>query len=156
METRPQRTDSAGGGAEDAPGRRERAESRPRRGQDPSGGTILVVDDNEDCRLALRTLLESQGYGVHEAGDGEDAVEAARRHQPDLILMDIMMPGVDGLEATRRIRDDGRVNGTRIVAISAMEGAREASLSAGCDECVLKPVDLKELGRLVEGWMEAG
>lgn len=103
--------------------------------------------------MALCALLESLGYRVLEASDGESAVDVARHEQPDLILMDIMMPGVDGLEATRQIRasaDDGRV---RIVAVSAMEGARQASLAAGCDDCILKPIDLKDLDELVAGWM---
>jgi len=131
-------------------------------GQDPddggatggaSGAEILVVDDNEDCRLALRTVLESLGYGVHEAGDGEAAVEAARRLRPDLVLMDIMMPGMDGLEATRRIRGDAPGGNPCIVAVSAMEGAREASLDAGCDDCLPKPIDLREMEERIRRWL---
>ena len=117
------------------------------------GGTILVADDNEDCRMALRALLESLGYEVHEAADGEEAVEVARRVRPDLVLMDIMMPEMDGLEATRRIRSGSRLDGTRIVAVSAMEGACEASREAGCDDCILKPIDLGGLEDLVAGWL---
>lgn len=119
-------------------------------------GSILVADDNEDCRMALCALLEALGYTVYEAEDGDGAVETARRVAPDLILMDIMMPGVDGLEATRRIRTDGDLEETRIVAVSAMEGARQASLAAGCDDCVLKPIDLKGLDELVADWMSGG
>lgn len=120
------------------------------------GGSILVADDNEDCRMALRALLESLGYEVHEAADGEEAVEVARRVQPDLVLMDIMMPGVDGLEATRRLRSDSGLDDTRIVAVSAMEGACQASRSAGCDDCILKPIDLGGLDDLVAGWLSDG
>ena len=117
------------------------------------GGSILVADDNEDCRMALRALLESLGYEVHEAADGEKAVEVARRVQPDLVLMDIMMPGVDGLEATRRLRSDSELDDTCIVAVSAMEGACEASRSAGCDDCILKPIDLGGLDEMVAAWL---
>jgi CheY-like chemotaxis protein len=125
-------------------------------GADSAGsadGCILVADDNEDCRVALCTLLESLGYRVLEASDGESAVEVARHEEPDLILMDIMMPGVDGLEATRQIRASSDEGQMRIVAVSAMEGARQASLAAGCDDCILKPIDLKDLDDLVAGWM---
>lgn len=116
--------------------------------------TILVVDDNEDCRVALRALLESLGHEVLEADDGESAVEVAGSAAPDLILMDIMMPGMDGLEATRKIRSLGEAGrGARIVAVSAMEGARQASLSAGCDDCIVKPIDLGRLDEMVAGWL---
>lgn len=131
------------------------AQPRPDPGPEPP--TILVADDNEDCRVALRTLLEAIGYRVLEAGDGEDAVAVTRSERPDLVLMDIMMPGVDGLEAARRIRelDEEDVASTRIVALSAMEGARQASLTAGCQDCVVKPIDLGRLSSLIEEWLEA-
>lgn len=119
-------------------------------------GTILIADDNEDCRMALSALLEALGHTVHEAGDGEAAVALAEQETPDLILMDIMMPGVDGLEATRRIRSSSALEDTCIVAVTAMEGARDASLAAGCDDCIFKPVDLDGLDELVAGWMTEG
>lgn len=121
-------------------------------GAEPDG-SILVADDNEDCRMALRALLESLGYDVHEAADGEKAVEVALRVQPDLVLMDIMMPGIDGLEATRRLRSDSGLDGVRIVAVSAMEGACRASRDAGCDDCIVKPIDLGGLEELVADWL---
>lgn len=121
-----------------------------------TAGRILVADDNEDCRMALRALLEAAGYSVHEAADGEEAVRETRRVHPDLVLMDIMMPGVDGLEATRRIRDSDEVAEVRIVAVSAMEGARQASLAAGCDDCLVKPLDLSGLEEVVAGWIREG
>lgn len=120
---------------------------------DGGGATILIVDDNEDCRVALRALLESLGYVVHEAEDGETAVDVAGTIGPDLILMDIMMPGMDGLEATRKIRSLHDLGPTRIVAVSAMEGARQASLSAGCDDCIVKPIDMARLDEMVTGWL---
>lgn len=134
-------------------------------GPDPSGpsteeeaadveGCIVVADDNEDCRMALRALLEALGHEVHEAVDGEEAVEVSRRVRPDLVLMDIMMPGVDGLEATRRIREIRDLGDVQIVAVTAMEGARQASMAAGCDDCIVKPVDLDGLDELVDGWID--
>lgn len=127
-------------------------------GPDRDGGQrrILVVDDNEDCRLALRSFLEASGYVVAEAADGEEAVERARETDPDLILLDIMMPGVDGLEAARRIRRAADVDGTLIVAISAMEGAEKASRAAGCDACVTKPLDMAEFSSRVGRWLDDG
>lgn len=152
---------AARGSADDAPGARARnfgSEMSPEatRNGAENRGCILVADDNEDCRVALRAILESLGYTVHEAVDGESAVSVARRESPDLILMDIMMPGVDGLEATRRIRSVSNLGDTRIVAVSAMEGARKPSLAAGCDDCILKPIDLKGLDELVADWMPEG
>lgn len=117
---------------------------------------ILVVDDNEDSRLALRALLESLGYRVHEASDGREAVKRAEDLQPGLILMDIMMPRMDGLEATRRIRANSELSDVRIVCISAMEGAVEASRAAGSDDCVVKPIyDLAAFGEKVESWLDS-
>jgi len=124
--------------------------------RDGGQGRILVVDDNEDCRLALMSFLEASGYLVAEAADGAEAVERAREVNPDLILLDIMMPGVDGLEAARRIRRASDVDGVRIVAISAMEGAEKASLAAGCDACVSKPLDMAEFSSRVGRWLDDG
>ncbi len=128
----------------------------PADGPDREGGQgrILVVDDNEDCRVALKTFLEASGYSVAEAADGEQAVDRARETDPDLILLDIMMPGVDGLEAARRIRRASDVDGAMIVAISAMEGAEKASRAAGCDACVTKPLDMAEFSSRVGRWLE--
>lgn len=112
-----------------------------------------MVDDNEDCRMALRAFLEASGYRVYEARGGAEAVSCARRVRPHLILMDLMMPEVDGLEATRRIRDEPSLTDTRIVAISAMEGARQPSLAAGCDACVFKPLDMSRFPGRVEEWL---
>lgn len=119
----------------------------------PRSARILVVDDNEDCRKALRAFLEASGYEVHEASDGEEAVSRAGSVRPDLILIDLMMPGVDGLEATRRIRELPGLGDVRIVAISAMEGAHEVSQSVGVDACVVKPLDMREFPRRVDGWL---
>ena len=121
--------------------------------------TVLVVDDFADTRAMLRRTLEAQGYRVEEADDGEAAVEAARRSCPDLILMDLNMPRLDGLEAAKRIRAvRGLCEGVPIIAITAFDtyGMREAALDAGCDDYLTKPLDAAELdsvlGRLLPGW----
>lgn len=139
----PRRTGAAGSSADGPDG-------------DDRQGRVLVVDDNEDCRVALKTFLEASGYAVAEAADGEEAVERARETDPDLILLDIMMPGVDGLEAARRIRRASDVDGVMIVAISAMEGAEKASRAAGCDACVTKPLDMAEFSSRVGRWLDDG
>lgn len=121
--------------------------------------TVLVVDDFADTRAMLRQTLEAAGYRVAEARDGEAAVEAARRVCPDLILMDLNMPRLDGLEAARRIRAlKGECDGVPIIAVTAFDtyGMRQAALDAGCDDYVTKPLDMDEfgavLGRLLPGW----
>lgn len=123
-------------------------------GAEGARGCIVVADDNEDCRMALRALLEARGHEVHEAADGDEAVEVSRRVKPDVVLMDIMMPEVDGLEATRRIRAIRGLDDVWIVAVTAMEGARQASMAAGCDDCIVKPVDLGGLDELIAGWID--
>lgn len=115
---------------------------------------ILVAEDHMDSREALRALLEAFGYGVLVATNGREAVELALSDGPDLILMDIMMPVLDGFEATRRLRGDARTSGTPIIAVTAMEGARELALHAGADDYVRKPIDIRLLLRKVNELLE--
>ncbi|HSE33579.1 MAG TPA: response regulator [Pyrinomonadaceae bacterium] len=105
--------------------------------------TILVVDDFDDTRLLLRTWLEKRGYRVVEAHDGLDAVARAESDSPDLIIMDVQMPKLDGLAATRQIRKVKELNGVPIVAVSAYgaDQFREQALAAGCDEYVSTPFE---------------
>lgn len=103
--------------------------------------TILIVEDNP-ANLKLATLLlEKAGYAVLTAADGEAGVRLAGKHLPDLVLMDIQMPGIDGLEATRRLRTDPATSGLRIVALTAlaMKGDEERIRAAGCDGYIAKP-----------------
>ncbi len=139
-----------------SPGSRRSRAGERNGGPAGAGARILVVDDNEDCRMALKSFLEASGYEVAEAADGEEALARARETDPDLILLDIMMPGVDGLEAARRIRGASDVDGARIVAISAMEGAEKASRAAGFDACVTKPLDMAEFSSRVGRWLDGG
>ena len=115
--------------------------------------SILVAEDHPDSRDALRTLLEACGYLVVVAGDGEEAVRQAVKTRPDLILMDLMMPGVDGLEATRRLRSESAFRDIPIVALTAMEGGRERALNVGFDDFVSKPINLPAFLRKLDIWL---
>jgi CheY-like chemotaxis protein len=118
--------------------------------------TILIAEDHEDSREALRTLLDAFGYRVETANNGREAVESALAQQPDLILMDVMMPELDGFEATRRLRENTGFRQVPIVALTAMEGARERVMAAGCDDYVAKPIDVRTFLGRVEGWLRDG
>lgn len=120
----------------------------------PDEVTILVADDNEDCRLALSALLRALGYTVHEAGDGEAAVSAAEREAPDLILMDIMMPELDGFEATRQLRGFPDTQDIPIITLTAMDGARSLALDAGADDFLPKPINSRKLLEKVRSWLD--
>jgi two-component system, cell cycle response regulator DivK len=114
---------------------------------------ILVVDDQEDLRGVLRDLLAGSGYTVIEAADGEAGVVRAKSDRPDLILMDIQMPVIDGYEASRRIKVDPDLKPIPIVAVSsfAMKGDEEKARAAGCDHYVTKPYSPMQLLRLIRG-----
>jgi CheY-like chemotaxis protein len=113
---------------------------------------ILVVEDFEDSRFMMRRLLEMTGYSVVEASDGEQAVELAVQERPALILMDLSLPKLDGLAATRQIRQHRGVSKIPIVAVSAHDSdeSRSEALEAGCDEYVTKPIDFDQLDRLLK------
>ena len=113
--------------------------------------TVLVVEDFEDNRFMMRRLLEMSGYRVVEAVNGQQAVETARRERPDIILMDLSLPMLDGLAATRRIREQDGLSSVPIVAVSAHDSAdfHAEALAAGCDEYVTKPIDFDQLVQLL-------
>jgi two-component system cell cycle response regulator DivK len=117
---------------------------------------ILVVDDQEDLRGVLRDLLVGSGYTVIEATDGETGVAKAKSDRPDLILMDIQMPVIDGYEATRLIKADPDLKPIPIVAVSsfAMKGDEEKARAAGCDHYVTKPYSPMQLLRLIRGFLD--
>ena len=108
---------------------------------------ILLVEDNEMNRDMLSRRLAKRGYEVALALDGLQGIEMARRDSPDLILMDMSLPGVDGWEITRRMRADAGLRRVPIIALTAhaMAGDREKALAAGCDEYDTKPVDFARL-----------
>ncbi len=116
-------------------------------------GLILVADDNMPSILTVGEYIESHGYDVIVAHDGSEAVKKAEEMTPDLILMDIQMPVMNGLEAIARLRGNARFADTPIIALTAlaMPGDRERSLLAGANEYMSKPVSLKALRQTVEG-----
>jgi two-component system cell cycle response regulator DivK len=112
---------------------------------------ILVVEDNDRNRRLLKILLRSRGYEVIEAVTGEVAMKYLRDHKPGLILMDIQLPNVDGLELTKNIKSNPKTADIPIVAVTAyaMKGDRERILEAGCDGYISKPIDTRRLALLV-------
>ena len=118
---------------------------------------FLLVEDFEDSRFMMRRLLEMAGYAVIEASDGEQAVALAISEQPELILMDLSLPKLDGLAATRQIRQYKEARNTPIVAISAHDSpeSRTEALAAGCDEYVTKPIDFDQLGEVLKHFLSA-
>jgi CheY-like chemotaxis protein len=113
---------------------------------------ILLAEDNVDNREMLKRRLERKGFQVVCAENGAEAVEKAASCAPDLILMDISMPVMSGIEATQAIRAAGPASKTPIIALTAhaMEGDREKCLAAGCNDFATKPVDFKMLVSLIE------
>lgn len=111
------------------------------------GKLILVVEDQEDNRRILRDLLESADYELREAGNGEEALAAMAKERPDLILMDIQLPIMDGYEATRRIKADPSSSKIPIIAVTsyALSGDEEKARAAGCDDFVPKPYSPRQL-----------
>lgn len=114
--------------------------------------TVLLVEDNEDNLVVYRTILEHVGFRVIEARDGEEGVSRAREHLPDLILMDISIPKMDGWEATQRLKADGNTKQIPIIALTAhaLEEDRQKALQAGCDGYLAKPVEPRRVVQEVE------
>ena len=112
-----------------------------------AASTILVVDDYQDNRTLLSAWLRAKGFKVVEAEDGKEGVLQANRSHPDLILMDLAMPELDGVEATRQIRERRAFSHTPIFAITAFGtyDVKQDALAAGCDEVFAKPLDLESL-----------
>src|SRR5450432_443843 len=108
---------------------------------------VLIVEDHDDTREMLRILLEMKNCHVVEACNGQEAVEIANREQPDLILMDGSLPVMDGLEATRRIRENLLLREVLILALNGWgtPSFHAAALAAGCDDCMTKPIDFERL-----------
>src|SRR5688572_370044 len=113
--------------------------------------TILLVEDTEDNRFMMRRLLEMSGYAVVEATNGEEAVHLAQSERPQLILMDLSLPVIDGLAATRAIRKLDGLKETPIVAVSAHDTSdfQSEALAAGCNSYITKPIDFSELELLL-------
>jgi CheY-like chemotaxis protein len=117
-----------------------------------SSYTILLAEDNETNIIMTRDMLQRKGYQVSIARNGLEAIARAREIHPDIILMDIQMPELDGLETTRRIRAEASLAHIPIIALTAlaMPGDRERCLAAGANDYLCKPVSLQELLKVIE------
>ncbi|GAQ94874.1 two-component system, cell cycle response regulator DivK [Thermodesulfovibrio aggregans] len=118
--------------------------------------TILVVDDNEDSRELVKKILKKQGYEIIEAVDGEDALAKAIAYRPDLILMDISIPKIDGYEVTKRLKSRIDFKDTPIIAFTAhaMRGDQEKALEAGCDGYISKPINVREFPEQIKIYLK--
>ena len=121
----------------------------------PHTATILVVDDDADGRFMLRTFLELKGYRIIEAHDGIEAIAAANNGQPDLILMDIRLPRLDGISVTRHLRAQPGAKYVPIVIVSGWDpaGHRSTAVAAGCDEYLFKPINLSSLDGILDRYL---
>lgn len=119
--------------------------------------SIMVVEDYDDTRLMLRQVLESKGYRVLEAINGREAVEIAGREHPDLILMDLDLPILDGITATQQIRRQEEMGEVPIVAVTAypMSFTRVKAFSEGCSEYLAKPIDFEQLDDVLSRYLGA-
>jgi CheY-like chemotaxis protein len=115
------------------------------------GAAVLVIDDNAHNLKLLRVLLSVDGYDVRTATDAEDALRVLGTFTPEVILMDLQLPGMDGLELTRQLKADPQTRRIRIIAVTAyaMKGDDEKARAAGCDDYVSKPVDADTLSTVV-------
>ncbi len=119
---------------------------------------ILIVEDQEDNRAILRDLLSQAGYDLIEAADGGEGVELALKERPDLILMDIQLPVIDGYEATRQIKGNAELKSIPIIAVTsyALSGDEAKARAAGCDGYVTKPFSPRQLLAKVREYMPGG
>jgi len=119
-------------------------------------GRILIVEDNMDSYELVRFILERYGYEAFLAVNGRDGVDAAIKQKPDLILMDLSLPEMDGWEATRLVKANQATKNIPIIALTAhaLPGDRQRALDAGCDGYITKPIDLAELVRAVDQALE--
>ncbi len=117
--------------------------------------TILIVDDNPLNMKLVNVLLSGEGYQVRTAKDAAEALAVLRECRPQLILMDIQLPGIDGLELTRRLKADPATRGIAIVGLTAyaMKGDEERIRAAGCDGYIPKPIDTRTLPGLIRGYL---
>ena len=120
--------------------------------------TILVVEDDDLNLKLFNELLQASGYDTLQASDGHDAVEISRRRRPDLVLMDIRLPGLSGLEATQRIKADPETAHIPIVAVTAnaMKGDEDAVLNGGCDGYIAKPIKIEHFLATVSRFLNGG
>ncbi|HZY45909.1 MAG TPA: response regulator [Anaerolineae bacterium] len=116
---------------------------------------ILYIEDNSDSRTLVRRVLQSEGYVVREAPDGRTGLQMAAEQRPDLVLMDINLPEVDGYEVTARLKQLAGMSQVPVIAVTAnvMKGDREKTLAAGCDGYIQKPIDIDTLSNQIEHFL---
>ena len=117
---------------------------------------ILIVEDNQDSRELVVKILKNRGYQLIEAVDGEDALEKAIAERPDLILMDISIPKIDGYEVTRMLKSRKEFKYTPIIALTAhaMKGDREKAMESGCEGYIAKPINIHELPEQIKSYLK--
>jgi len=115
----------------------------------------LIAEDDEDSRFMMRTLLEMKGYRVLEARAGEEAIETALLKQPDLVLLDLELPGLDGLKVTHDLRLNDKTREMPIVIVSGWDPSERehAAFAAGCNEYLLKPIDFDQLESILNRYL---
>lgn len=121
-----------------------------------AGERILLVEDNPMNRRVSQFLLKAQGYIVDEARDGQEALDKVKTQLPDLILMDLQLPGLDGFAATKIIKENEATKQIPVVALTAyaMSGDAERALAAGCDGYITKPIDPDDFHKIVAGYLK--
>ena len=122
-----------------------------------AGESILIVDDNIDNLELTKIVLESEGFEVRVAEDACQALNSLKNYRPKLILMDVQLPGMDGLQLTRKLRQDAALRDMIIVALTAyaMKGDEEAALASGCDGYITKPINTRTFPAAVRGYLGA-
>ena len=120
------------------------------------GNQVLYIEDNFDNRVLVRRILAAEGYDVLEADDAEQGLEIARRQKPDLVMIDINLPNLDGLTLASMMKADPDLGDIPIVAVTAnvMKGDRERTLAAGCDGYIQKPIDIDDFPRQVARYLQ--
>jgi CheY-like chemotaxis protein len=120
--------------------------------------TILVIEDNEMNMKLVKVLLQKGQFNILEAVDAESGIRLAQEQRPDLILMDVQLPGMDGLTATRIIKEDPVLEGVRVIALTsyAMEGDAKKALEVGCDGYITKPIDTRAFLDTIRKFLEGG
>jgi len=120
------------------------------------GKRILYIEDNPENRMLMRRVLMAEGYDIEDAVDGQSGMQKAAESPPDLILMDINLPEIDGYEVTARLKQLPNMQGVPIIAVTAnvMKGDREKTLAAGCDGYIQKPIDIDLLPSQIESFLK--
>jgi two-component system, cell cycle response regulator DivK len=129
--------------------------SEPGVGSRPQRRTVLIVEDNDLNMKLFNDLLVAHGYHTLQTSDGVEALELARRHRPDLILMDIQLPEVSGLEVTKWIKEDESLRTIPVIAVTAfaMKGDREKMREGGCEDYIAKPISVISFLQMVERFL---